>query len=156
MLNDASGGAMTIHHDDILRFGMSNMFPKEAVMPWDGSTPHIYLIGNLPFSISTPLIIKVSKHIRYFPCFYTQFEMVQFFGKIKIWFGFHCTSLLLNAKYLVKSRYFMIKTINWWSIYVLIVAETNIREDRALGVWPRGNDVNFPEGGWGTHGGGYE
>ena len=83
MLNDASGGAMTIHHSDILRFDMSNMFPEEAAVPWDGPTPNIYLIGNLPFSVSTPLIIKVSKHLRYFLCFvrscFIMLEMVQFF-----------------------------------------------------------------------------
>ena len=90
MLNDASGGAMTIHHDDILRFDMSNMFPEEATVPWDGPTPHIYLIGNLPFSVSTPLIIKVSKHL-VFPlladflqfCFYGG-GMVKNFSKVKI------------------------------------------------------------------------
>ena len=61
MLKDACEGAMTIHHDDILRFDTSNMFPNEAASPWDGPVPRIHLIGNLPFNISTPLIIKVSK-----------------------------------------------------------------------------------------------
>ena len=85
---------MTIHHDDILKFDMSNVFPEEAAMPWDGPTPHIYLIGNLPFSVSTPLIIKVTKHVA-FPllagflqfCFRVR-EMVQNFRKVKIWFDF--------------------------------------------------------------------
>ena len=92
---------MTIHHDDILKFDMSNVFPEEAAMPWDGPTPHIYLIGNLPFSVSTPLIIKVSKHVA-FPLLagFLQFcfcvgEMVQNSRKVKIWFGFYLTFLKL-------------------------------------------------------------
>ncbi len=50
---------MTIHLGDVLRFDMSNIFPEEAAKPWDEETPNIYIIGNLPFGVATPLIIKV-------------------------------------------------------------------------------------------------
>ncbi len=50
---------MTVHLGDILHFNMSRLFPEEAAVPWDGPTPPIYIIGNLPFNVSTPLITKV-------------------------------------------------------------------------------------------------
>lgn len=44
---------------DILNHRMEGLFPPEAVFPWDmDEDPPINVIGNLPFSISTPLLIK--------------------------------------------------------------------------------------------------
>ena len=37
---------------------MTDIFPKEAAQPWTGKPPNIHIIGNLPFNVSTPLIIK--------------------------------------------------------------------------------------------------
>lgn len=51
-------GKMDIIYDDILKVNMENMFPKEIKRDWEDICPRINLIGNLPFNISTPLIIK--------------------------------------------------------------------------------------------------
>ena len=44
---------------DILTHRIEGLFPPEAVFPWDmPEDPPINVIGNLPFAISTPLLIK--------------------------------------------------------------------------------------------------
>ncbi|KAK2186119.1 hypothetical protein NP493_214g01019 [Ridgeia piscesae] len=58
LLNDVSGGKMRIFNGDILRFNMDDLFPTEATQAWDDSPPKIHIIGNLPFNVSTPLIIN--------------------------------------------------------------------------------------------------
>lgn len=57
MLNEACGGKMQIHNADIMNFDMTNLFPDDYASDWDGLPPNIHIIGNLPFSVSTPLII---------------------------------------------------------------------------------------------------
>lgn len=49
---------MQIHQGDVLRFDLQNLFPEDLVRPWDAEPPDIHLMGNLPFNVSTPLIIK--------------------------------------------------------------------------------------------------
>lgn len=51
-------GKMDIIYDDILKVNMEKMFPEEMKKNWNDDCPDINLIGNLPFNISTPLIIK--------------------------------------------------------------------------------------------------
>lgn len=63
MLNEASNGRVRIFHGDVLKFNMENLFPEELVKPWDDDPPHIHIMGNLPFNISTPLIVKYLEHI---------------------------------------------------------------------------------------------
>jgi len=58
LLNEASDGKVQIHHGDILNFDMTNIFPVELAKPWEGHLPKLHIIGNLPFNVSTPLIIK--------------------------------------------------------------------------------------------------
>jgi len=44
---------------DILTQRMEGLFPDDAIFPWDmEADPPINVIGNLPFAISTPLLIK--------------------------------------------------------------------------------------------------
>ncbi|GFR84188.1 rRNA adenine N(6)-methyltransferase [Elysia marginata] len=43
---------------DILSFNMEDVVPPEFARTWHDSTPDIHVIGNLPFSVSTPLIIR--------------------------------------------------------------------------------------------------
>ncbi|XP_015587941.1 dimethyladenosine transferase 1, mitochondrial [Cephus cinctus] len=57
------GGQMEILIDDIMSTSMSNTFPCEVHRNWDDRCPNIHLIGNLPFSISTALIIQWLKAI---------------------------------------------------------------------------------------------
>lgn len=58
MLNDASGGKMRIFRGDVLKFDMSKVFPSESAVGWSDNPPNIHIIGNLPFNVSTPLIIR--------------------------------------------------------------------------------------------------
>ena len=61
MLTDAFAtvnGKMEVYYDDIMRINMDNMFPGDLKKDWDDQIPDIHLIGNLPFNVSTPLIIQ--------------------------------------------------------------------------------------------------
>jgi dimethyladenosine transferase 1 len=37
---------------------MENIFPEKLVQPWNADPPKIHIVGNLPFGVSTPLIIR--------------------------------------------------------------------------------------------------
>ncbi|CAI9532122.1 unnamed protein product [Staurois parvus] len=58
MLNEASLGKMRIVHGDILTYRMDRSFPKNLKKEWEDDPPKVHIIGNLPFNVSTPLIIK--------------------------------------------------------------------------------------------------
>jgi len=60
-LNEASGNRMDINLGDALTFNMENLFPDTLRREWEAEVPDIRVIGNLPFNISTPLIIKYLK-----------------------------------------------------------------------------------------------
>ena len=49
---------MTIHEGDIMKFDMDTLFPWDLSKGWDDDPPNLHIMGNLPFSVSTPLIIK--------------------------------------------------------------------------------------------------
>ncbi|XP_003706058.1 mitochondrial transcription factor B1 [Megachile rotundata] len=54
----AVNGEMEVIYDDIMKIDMSNLFPETVKVAWEDKSPKIRLIGNLPFNVSTPLIIK--------------------------------------------------------------------------------------------------
>ncbi|KAK2576800.1 hypothetical protein KPH14_005436 [Odynerus spinipes] len=56
-------GQMNIIYDDIRNVNMTSMFPMEEKKNWDDECPKIHLIGNLPFNVSTPLIIQWLRQI---------------------------------------------------------------------------------------------
>ncbi|XP_051469395.1 dimethyladenosine transferase 1, mitochondrial isoform X2 [Apus apus] len=58
MLSEAAPGKVRIVHGDILTYKMERAFPKHLKRNWEDEPPDIHIIGNLPFSVSTPLIIK--------------------------------------------------------------------------------------------------
>ncbi|XP_064505295.1 dimethyladenosine transferase 1, mitochondrial isoform X2 [Pseudopipra pipra] len=58
MLSEAAPGKVRIVHGDILTYKMEKAFPKHLKKAWEDEPPDIHIIGNLPFSVSTPLIIK--------------------------------------------------------------------------------------------------
>lgn len=61
MLSDAftqSNGEMDIIFDDIMKTNMDKLFPVTEMKAWEDKSPRIFIIGNLPFNVSTPLIIK--------------------------------------------------------------------------------------------------
>ncbi|NXX22026.1 TFB1M transferase, partial [Podargus strigoides] len=58
MLSEAAPGKVRIVHGDILTYKMEKAFPMHLKKNWEDEPPDIHIIGNLPFSVSTPLIIK--------------------------------------------------------------------------------------------------
>ncbi|XP_069463841.1 dimethyladenosine transferase 1, mitochondrial isoform X2 [Ambystoma mexicanum] len=63
MLSDAAPGKVKIIHGDVLNFKMERAFPSHLRKTWDDGPPDVHIIGNLPFSVSTPLIIKWLEHV---------------------------------------------------------------------------------------------
>ncbi|XP_010729568.2 dimethyladenosine transferase 1, mitochondrial [Larimichthys crocea] len=58
LLSEAAPGRMRIVHGDILTYRMDRGFPVNISKPWEEGPPNLHVIGNLPFNVSTPLIIK--------------------------------------------------------------------------------------------------
>lgn len=59
MLADAAlPGQMKILLGDVMDYNFDNLFDERLKVPWDDRPPPINVIGNLPFNVSTPLIIK--------------------------------------------------------------------------------------------------
>ncbi|XP_034194215.1 mitochondrial transcription factor B1 [Osmia lignaria lignaria] len=54
----AVNGEMEVIYNDIMKVDMSDLFPTSVKTAWEDRSPKIRLIGNLPFNVSTPLIIK--------------------------------------------------------------------------------------------------
>uniref|UniRef100_A0AAY4CIY8 rRNA adenine N(6)-methyltransferase n=1 Tax=Denticeps clupeoides TaxID=299321 RepID=A0AAY4CIY8_9TELE len=58
LLSEAAPGRVRIVHGDILTYRMDQGFPSHIAKTWVDGPPDLHVIGNLPFSVSTPLIIK--------------------------------------------------------------------------------------------------
>ncbi|XP_036104506.1 dimethyladenosine transferase 1, mitochondrial [Molossus molossus] len=58
MLSDAAPGKLRIVHGDVLTFKIEKAFPECLKRQWEDDPPNVHIIGNLPFNVSTPLIIK--------------------------------------------------------------------------------------------------
>ncbi|XP_011808139.1 PREDICTED: dimethyladenosine transferase 1, mitochondrial [Colobus angolensis palliatus] len=58
MLSEAAPGKLRIVHGDVLTFKVEKAFSESLQRPWEDDPPNVHIIGNLPFSVSTPLIIK--------------------------------------------------------------------------------------------------
>lgn len=65
LLSEATCGytQMDIYQADILKFPIESAFPDLTVHDWEGRRAPVHLIGNLPFSISTRLLINWLKDI---------------------------------------------------------------------------------------------
>ncbi|XP_039993805.1 dimethyladenosine transferase 1, mitochondrial [Xiphias gladius] len=63
LLSEAAPGRLRIVHGDILTYRMDRGFPVNISKPWEEDPPNLHIIGNLPFSVSTPLIIKWLENI---------------------------------------------------------------------------------------------
>lgn len=59
LLVDASSSRMSIVWGDVLSHNLAKSFPNEAGRSWDDHPPNVHILGNLPFNISTPLIIRL-------------------------------------------------------------------------------------------------
>lgn len=62
VLDDATK-RITAFHGDVLDFNMDTLFPQECLKSWDDTPPNTHIIGNLPFSVATPLIIQYMEAI---------------------------------------------------------------------------------------------
>lgn len=64
MLADAAQpGQMNIMLGDAMDQTFEGLFPEEAGRAWDDDPPRIMIIGNLPFNVSTPLVIRLLRQI---------------------------------------------------------------------------------------------
>ncbi|XP_029349759.1 dimethyladenosine transferase 1, mitochondrial [Echeneis naucrates] len=63
LLSEAAPGRLRVVHGDILTYRMDRGFSASISKPWDEDPPNLHIIGNLPFSVSTPLIIKWLENI---------------------------------------------------------------------------------------------
>ena len=71
---EASGGRLVVHTGDVLSFNMcrfyysltcffhppfwARLFPDVLRKGWNEGIPNVRVLGNLPFNVSTPLIIR--------------------------------------------------------------------------------------------------
>lgn len=65
LLAEAAPCEIKILHGDVMSFNMENLFSEENRRNWLEEPPNIHIIGNLPFNVSTPLIIRWLKDISY-------------------------------------------------------------------------------------------
>ncbi|XP_008275091.1 dimethyladenosine transferase 1, mitochondrial [Stegastes partitus] len=63
LLSEAAPGRLRIVHGDILTYRMDRGFQANISKPWEEDPPNFHIIGNLPFNVSTPLIIKWLENI---------------------------------------------------------------------------------------------
>lgn len=63
MLEEASDGRMSIVWGDVLSHNLAKTFPPEAGCDWNDKPPNVHIIGNLPFNVATPLIIRWAKAV---------------------------------------------------------------------------------------------
>lgn len=63
MLSEASPVPVEIIIGDVRSFNMEKLFKEEYRQNWHEMPPNIHLIGNLPFSVSTHLIIRWIQNI---------------------------------------------------------------------------------------------
>ena len=64
MLTEASSGRMSVIWGDVLSHNLATSFPVgDASCKWNDQPPNIHIIGNLPFNIATPLLIRWLKAI---------------------------------------------------------------------------------------------
>uniref|UniRef100_A0A0B7BIC6 rRNA adenine N(6)-methyltransferase n=1 Tax=Arion vulgaris TaxID=1028688 RepID=A0A0B7BIC6_9EUPU len=58
ILKETSNHRMEVIHGDVLDFNLQSLLSMDYKTEWKDRLPNIHIIGNLPFSVSTPLIIQ--------------------------------------------------------------------------------------------------
>jgi len=62
-LAESSPVPLELIFGDVMNFNLEQMFNEDNKMEWEDKCPQMHLIGNLPFNVSTPLIIRWLKAI---------------------------------------------------------------------------------------------
>ncbi|XP_065057743.1 dimethyladenosine transferase 1, mitochondrial-like [Rhopilema esculentum] len=58
-LADCADGYMSVHNEDIRKFNIAKALSKANAVPWESEElPGVRLVGNLPFSVSIPLLLQ--------------------------------------------------------------------------------------------------
>ncbi|XP_037676166.1 dimethyladenosine transferase 1, mitochondrial isoform X2 [Choloepus didactylus] len=83
MLSEAAPGKLRIVHGDVLTYKIEKAFPESLKRQWEDDPPDVHIIGNLPFSVSTPLIFKWLENVscRNGPFAYGRTQMTLTFQK---------------------------------------------------------------------------
>ena len=58
---EAAGGRLHVHHADVLKTDIGTIWTTagaDLAKNWHDEAPNAHIIGNLPFNIATPLIIR--------------------------------------------------------------------------------------------------
>ncbi|UYV75904.1 TFB1M [Cordylochernes scorpioides] len=63
MLVEAAPGVMKFALGDILRFDLGQILPMDQAKDWDDICTPVTIIGNLPFNVASPLLIKWLREI---------------------------------------------------------------------------------------------
>ncbi|XP_025420529.1 mitochondrial dimethyladenosine transferase 1 [Sipha flava] len=63
LLAESSPMPLELIFGDVMNFNFEQIFNEDYKMEWEDKCPKIHLIGNLPFNVSTPLIIQWLKAI---------------------------------------------------------------------------------------------
>ncbi|KRY38015.1 Protein CLEC16A [Trichinella spiralis] len=58
LIAESSGGIMDIRIGDVMKYEIETEFPADVKREWSEEPPPVHVIGNLPFNVSTYLIIK--------------------------------------------------------------------------------------------------
>ncbi|CAN8007140.1 unnamed protein product, partial [Ixodes pacificus] len=58
LLAEAADNRLKIVMGDVFNYSMEDLIPQELGVPWEGPPPPVHVVGNLPFSVSTPLLVR--------------------------------------------------------------------------------------------------
>ena len=60
LLQEAAGNKLHINIGDCLQYNPEETFPKSLATDWNNSDPpNLILVGNLPFNVATPLLLRL-------------------------------------------------------------------------------------------------
>lgn len=64
LLTEASAGRLQVVLGDIFHQQLEDLIPEELSVPWDADElPGAHLVGNLPFSVASPLLVRWLRQI---------------------------------------------------------------------------------------------
>ncbi|CAJ0944624.1 unnamed protein product, partial [Mesorhabditis belari] len=67
-VGEAAGGRLHVHHGDVLKTEIGDIWTEAGCShgsQWTDDPPRLHIVGNLPFNIASPLIIKFLRDMSY-------------------------------------------------------------------------------------------